>query len=193
LTRTALTVGLGALQRPMVLVIIGLAVATVMFWRRGAMTRKGAALPEAAEGAEPSSNTAFSIMLLAVFGLAIGAAWWLPGQSSALPILAGTWGLTATLAAMVIRHPPRRLANTVTRSILALFIGLLLSIWLVGPPLASAAFAVVYYARFTRLSHRWLVPVALGFAAAAWILAGEAIGILRPLTAFSDLVAMPGP
>ncbi len=188
LTRTMLTVGADALQRPMVLVIIGLTVVTVMLWRRGGAGRKGAALPEAADGAEPSSNTAFSILLLALFGLAIAAAWSLPGQSSVLPILAGTWGLAATLAALLARRQPRDLANIVTPSVLALFLGLLLAIWLVGPLLASAVFAVAYYARFTRLPRRWLVPVALGFAAVAWTLAGEAIGLLRPLTALSDLL-----
>jgi putative tricarboxylic transport membrane protein len=193
LTRTILTVGTGALQRPMVLVIAGLAVATVVFWRWGGARRKGAALPAVAEGAEPSSNTAFSIVLLATFGLATAAAWSLPGQSSILPILVGAWGLAATLAALVIRRPPRRLASMVTPSVLALFLGLLSVIWLVGPPLASAAFAVVYYARFTCLPRRWLVPVAFGFAAVAWILAGEAIGLLRPLTALGDLVLIRGP
>lgn len=192
LTRTMLTVGIGALQRPMVLVIIGLALATVLFWWKGGTRRKGATLPEAAEGAEPASNTAFSIMLLAIFGLAIALAWPLPGQASVLPILAGTWGIAATLAALATLGPPRRCANLVTPSVLILFLGLLVTIWLVGPPLASAAFALVYYAQFTRLSRRWLVPVALGFAAVAWILAGETIGLVRPLTAFSDLVPIRG-
>lgn len=193
LTRTMLTVGAGAFQRPMVLVIIGLAVATVVFWSRGGARRKRAALPEAAEGAEPSSHTVFSIMVLAIFGLATATAWTLPGQSSVLPILAGALGMAATLTAMVTRGPPLRLANIVTPSVLALFIGLLLAIWLVGPPLASASFALVCYARFTHLSQRWLAPVAIGFAAVAWILAGEAIGLLRPMTALSDLVLIQRP
>jgi len=192
LTRTMLTVGVGAFQRPMVLVIIVLAVTTVIFWRRGGTRRKGAALPEAADGAEPSSHMAFSVMLLALFGLLGTEAWNLPGQSWVLPVLAGAWGLVATLAALATRHPRRRLADIVTPSILALFLAFLLTIGLVGPPLASTAFALIYYARFTSLSRRWLVPVAVGFAAIAWILAGEAIGLVRPVTAISDLAPLLG-
>jgi len=188
LTRTMLTVGTDAFQRPMVLVIIGVTVATVIFWRRGGMRRKGAALPEAVEGAEPSSNMAFSILLMALFAVVIASAWSLPGQASVLPILAGTCGVAASVAALMVRRPPRDLANLVTPSVLALFLGLLLAIWLVGPLVAAAGFAVAYYARFTGLPRRWLVPVALGFAVVAWVLAGEAIGLVRPLTALSDLV-----
>ena len=192
LTRTMLTVGIGAFQRPMVLVIIGLALAMVLFWRRGGARRKATALPEAAEGAEPASSLPFTVLLLAMFALAIAAAWSLPGQSSILPILAGAWGLVATLAALSTKRPARALANTVAPSVLALFMTLLFAIWLVGPSLASAGFALVYYARFTNLSRHWLVPVTLGFAALAWILAGEAIGLVQPLTALSALAALPG-
>ena len=191
LTRTMLTVGAGAFQRPMVLVIVGLAIGTVLYWRRGRAGRKRASLPKAAEGSEPASNMALSILLLAVFGLAVVNAWSFPGQASVLPILAGTFGLAAALAALMTPRPPRHLGGIVTGSVLALFLAFLLAIWLVGPPLASAGFAVAYYAWFTSLSRRWLVPVALGFAAVAWLLAGEAIGLVQPLAMLSDLRPVP--
>ncbi|THD80843.1 hypothetical protein E7811_17605 [Aliigemmobacter aestuarii] len=192
LTRTMLTVGTDALARPMVLVILGGALASVVYWRRRGARRVGASLPEA-EGGEPGSHAVVSALVAAVFALAIAGAWSLPGQSSVLPVLVGVSGLFASLAALVARYPARGFSDVVTPSVLAVFLAFLGAIWLVAPPLAAAAFAMVYHVRFTPLPRRWLVPVCAGFALTAWVLAGETIGVLRPFTAFGDLVPISGP
>jgi TctA family transporter len=192
LTRTMLTAGADALQRPMVLIICAIALATLVLSRRGSRRRRGkapanGATPGAgAEGAAPGANLPFSLLLLALFGLAGAGGWSLPGQSSLVPILAAGCGMAAILAALAARHPPRRLTNLAAPPVLALFMGFLLAIWLIGPPLAAALFALVHYDRFTRLPRRWLLPVAFGFAAVAWVLAGETMGLLRPVTALSE-------
>lgn len=193
LTRTILTVGSGALTRPMVLVILAVALASVVYWGRGGGARVGASLPKAAEGGEPGSHAVVSAVVVAVFALAIAGAWSLPGQSSVLPILAGVSGLFASLAALAARAPARRLNEVVTPSMLVVFLAFLGAIWLIAPPAAAAVFAMVYYMRFTPLSRRWLLPVCAGFAVTAWVLAGETIGVLRPVTGIGDLAPISGP
>jgi TctA family transporter len=192
LTRTVLTAGTDALLRPMVMAILAVAMATLLVWWRGGRQRRRVALPQAAEGSSPGANLPFSLLLMACFALAILRAWSLPGQSSLLPVLAGVCGMAAILATLAARHPPQRLSHLVTLPVLAVYLGFLAAIWLVGRPAAAALFAIMHYTLFTGLPRRWLVPVAMGFAALAWILAGETMGLLRPLTGLSDLVFLPG-
>ncbi|ROU03366.1 tripartite tricarboxylate transporter permease [Histidinibacterium lentulum] len=191
LSRTMLTVGVEALWRPMVLVILGLTVAAAVLphlrpGRRGA--RRGESRAAAGpEGADPSANRAFFVFLIALFLAALAMGSRFPGQAATMPLLAAAVGLVATLAAMATVRRQRRLTGSGLPHRALVYGAYLAAIWLVGPPLASAAYAIAAYSLFTPLRRRWLLPAGLGFAAFAGFLAGEAPGLWRPLTLLSDL------
>jgi len=193
LSRTILTVGIEALARPAVLAILGLTAAAALYphLRSGRhRTRRGDSGSEMVagpEGADPSANRVFFLGLIALFLIVLSVASGFPGQAATMPVLAAAVGLIATLAAMTTVRRQQGLMSSDPPHRALVYLAYLGAIWVIGPPLASAAYAIAAYGLFTPLRRRWRLAVALGFAAFAAFLAGEAPGYWRSLTALTDL------
>jgi TctA family transporter len=187
LTRTIMTVGAGALQRPMVLAVLTLALGIFLLSLRRGRLQDPDVRPSSAEGVDPATNRTFILVLTVLFAATLGVGWFMPGQASIVPVLASICGLAATLSSLTTVRVHKALGLLAVPNMLGLFLAYIAAIAFVGAPLASAAFALVSYALIARHEPRWLFAATLGFGAFAWLLAGETLGNWRPLTVISDL------
>lgn len=182
LTRTVLTQGLDALQRPGVLLILAIALAALVLSQR----RKRA--DSMGDGGNPAQNRVFSLLLLLLFLAAAWTAWGMPGQAWLLPLLASACGFLATFWGVTQGFMQQSLLPRVNPAMTLLFGGFIALSALAGPPLAAIAFAVAAFGAIRRVAWFWLPLVACGFGVFAWFLAGEKIGLLHPLTWLQDSI-----
>lgn len=118
---------------------------------------------------------------------ALGVAMRFPGQSAILPVLAAIGALVALGSAMASPLPRHGLGQLAVPRISGLFLGYIAAVSILGPPLASGAFAVAAYSgRATGLMGPWMA--AIGFGLFAQGLVGEGFGLLSPLSAFGRLL-----
>ena len=188
LTRTILTVGTGAFHRPLVLLILAIAtgfILTVILRRRG---KPRVSLADGPADEDPAKNIPFMLGLMGCIATALCAALSFSGQSAILPVLAASGALIMLGAAMISPLPRQGMAVRAVPTLACLFLAYIGAIFLVGPPLASGAFAVAAYSLMTtgRMGP-WVAGI--GFTLFAQLLVGEFVGLLSPLTALGDLLA----
>jgi len=187
LTRTIITVGTGALSRPLVLLILAGAIAFILIVTLRRRTDANGPSRDGPADEIPSKNIPLMLGLMGCVAAALGGAIMFPGQSAILPVMAALGTLVMLAAAILSPFPRQSMAVRTVPTVARLFVAYIGAIYLIGPPLASGAFAAAAYSRMsTGRVGRWLA--AIGFTLFAQFLVGEFVGLLSPLSALADLL-----